>query len=474
VQALLAAIGREFPEFGTASGTRNVVRVSRAPGRLDVMGGSAEFGGGMTCSMTLDCGAAAAMTPRQDDRQMLFYFDPRDGRHFRISLTEVVTSTPEEMKLHLGEDVYSSIQLMTGCFALPIGKHLIDLQDRRRNGFDLAVASAIPPGAGVASRAALVAAILVNFREHFLLIQKLTPMGLAALCHDVLQHCDPLARDMTPALACCNGRAGTIFKHEGGDAQERPALPLPRGIRIIGIDTGVRRDPLGGQFERTRTAARMGQIMILAKMREMGEAAGMKLIADPMKGFLANLALDDYKKYFRSFLPEAMRGADFHSKFGSPGASRLIEDDVEYGVQSATDHHVHEPVRVKNFVQFMEQATALAPHSPQRSVTLDKAGHLMYASHISCTRDAKLGAPEADLLVDMVRKNERAGLYGAKITARGQGGTVAVLANDTEKASESIGAIAAEYQRQTGKVAEFFWKSSPGALEAGTEMVNLD
>jgi L-arabinokinase len=144
---------------------------------------------------------------------------------------------------------------------------------------------------------------------------------------------------------------------------------------------------------------------------------------------------------------------------------------VEYAVRPATDHHVHEAQRVRNFVQFIEEASAMPPHSGERGRTLDKAGHLMYASHVSYTRDAMLGADECDLLVELVRKNERMGFYGAKITGGGQGGTVAVLANDDERAREGIGAIVEEYEKRTGKKAEVFWGSSEGAWEAGSELV---
>ena len=68
-----------------------------------------------------------------------------------------------------------------------------------------------------------------------------------------------------------------------------------------------------------------------------------------------------------------------------------VEADVEYMVQSATDHHVHEARRVVNFVQFLEEAARQRPHTAERSRTLDKAGHLMYGSHVAYTRDAHWG-----------------------------------------------------------------------------------
>ncbi|HLL90644.1 MAG TPA: galactokinase family protein, partial [Tepidisphaeraceae bacterium] len=45
------------------------VRLSRAPGRLDVMGGIADYTGSLVCEATLDRAAAVALTGR-DDRQL--------------------------------------------------------------------------------------------------------------------------------------------------------------------------------------------------------------------------------------------------------------------------------------------------------------------------------------------------------------------------------------------------------------------
>jgi L-arabinokinase len=126
---------------------------------------------------------------------------------------------------------------------------------------------------------------------------------------------------------------------------------------------------------------------------------------------------------------------------------------------------------VKNFVQFLEAAAALPPDSPRRKLELDKAGHLMYASHVSYTKDALLGADECDLLVDLVRRRESSGFYGAKITGGGSGGTVAVLAESTPSADAAITQIMKEYEQKTGRKPEAFLDTSPGAWAVGTAMV---
>ena len=98
----------------------------------------------------------------------------------------------------------------------------------------------------------------------------------------------------------------------------------------------------------------------------------------------------------------------------------------------------------------------------------------MYASHLSYTNDAMLGAPECDVLVDLVKKRERAGLYGAKITGGGSGGTVAILRDEGTRADAALAEVMEEYRRGTGREPELFDGTSPGAWHVGTAQVRLE
>ena len=95
----------------------------------------------------------------------------------------------------------------------------------------------------------------------------------------------------------------------------------------------------------------------------------------------------------------------------------------------------------------------------------------MYASHKSYTDNAGLGAAEADVLVDLVKERESAGLYGARITGGGSGGTVAVLLDTTEPAAEAVGEIVAVYQERTGLAPDLLDSTSPGASHVGSELL---
>src|SRR2546423_613275 len=60
-------------ELGDSFHPARPIRVSRAPGRLDVMGGIADYTGSLVCEATLDRAAAVALQERDDgpgDRQL--------------------------------------------------------------------------------------------------------------------------------------------------------------------------------------------------------------------------------------------------------------------------------------------------------------------------------------------------------------------------------------------------------------------
>ena len=73
-------------------------------------------------------------------------------------------------------------------------------------------------------------------------------------------------------------------------------------------------------------------------------------------------------------------------------------------------------------------------------------------------------------MVELVREaGPAAGLFGAKITGGGSGGTVAVLGRSD--AGPAVREIARWYAMETGSEAEVFAGSGPGAEEIGVVRV---
>ena len=113
----------------------------------------------------------------------------------------------------------------------------------------------------------------------------------------------------------------------------------------------------------------------------------------------------------------------------------------------------------------MQEFARFAGRARSTTARLTQLGELMYQSHASYSA-CGLGCEGTDLLVDLVRQAGPAkGLFGAKITGGGSGGTVAVLGR--RGAGGAIQAIAEEYERQTGYRPYIFSGSSPGAAAFG-------
>jgi len=462
-------------ELGGTFDLQRPLRVSRAPACLDVMGGIAHYTGSMVCRMPLDRAAALALQVRADRQVQIFSFNLLDLNQpftLGISLDALAQSSLDALRQGFAQPGRAWAAHLAGPLRMLHEEKLIDLADPRITGVNLAVLSTIPLGAGLGSAAAIEVATMIALRDHFALQNQLDATRVATLCRAAHER---MAGDCGAAMdqaASCLGRQGMLLRCLCQPNQSSEFLPIPQGMCFIGIDSGVR-DPAAAQCRRrTRCAAFMGHRIIHEKMRQLGVAAGKTMIADPMGGFLGNLDPEDYKRFFRPYVPEKLSGRDFTQRYGSTiDPASPVEEDVEYAVQQAVDHHVLEARRVRNFVDYMGRSLGEAPGTRQRGSMLDRAGHLMYASHIAYSNDALLGDPRCDLLVEMVRKLEGRGLYGARITANGCGGTVAVLAAQTAHLDQTIAQIVADYQTQTGQKAEVFSASSPGAWETPSELV---
>ncbi|MFI5380216.1 MAG: hypothetical protein ACHRHE_13035 [Tepidisphaerales bacterium] len=453
------------------------------------MGGIAEYSGSLVCAAPLGLAAAVALSPRDDGDVQVFSFNLLDAnRPFtaRISLSALASASADRLRADVSQPGRRWAGYALGCVFMLHDRGLVDLADPRMKGINLAVLSTVPLDAGVGSSSALTVATMTGLRDHFGLRDRLDPLEMAALCQQVEHRIVGASCGIADPVTSCLGRERELLRMLCQPHELAPGLALPPKIRVVGIHSGVRDPSADARYARTRCAAFMAHAMILRRITEMAHEAqpsrpcssdhsrdGCATPADPTRGYLANLDQDHYKSLFRPLLPEILKGSDLLTRFQAQ-ASHLwcryadttvapVDPDTEYHVQQAADHHVLEARRVRQFVNFLEQAAGHEIGTRPRMLALDKAGHLMYASHISYTNDALLGAPECDLLVKLVRDREREGFYGARITSRGCGGTVAVLCNESERTDAALAAIMAEYEKQTGRKATLFAGTSPGA-----------
>src|SRR5678815_1883556 len=92
--------------------------VSRAPGRLDVMGGIADYTGSLVCEMPLDRAAAGALSQRDDHDLQVFSFNLHaEHKPFtlRIPLHALATQSLEDLRREFQEPGRAWAGYLAGC-----------------------------------------------------------------------------------------------------------------------------------------------------------------------------------------------------------------------------------------------------------------------------------------------------------------------------------------------------------------------
>src|SRR5687768_11800636 len=174
VGTLLRRVRGELGGFGGGSNlehpTSNIerrsgIRVSRAPGRLDVMGGIADYTGSLVCEGTLDRACAVALAERDDRQVQVFSFNLLDEHRpftLRVPLDALATRSVEDLRREFDEPGRKWAAYVAGCLFVLHEQGYVDLRDSSVRGLDIALYSTVPLGAGVSSSAAIEAATMVT------------------------------------------------------------------------------------------------------------------------------------------------------------------------------------------------------------------------------------------------------------------------------------------------------------------------
>ncbi len=444
------------------------VAVARAPGRLDVMGGIADYSGSLVLQLpTREAVLAAAQLDDSGEVRVVSLPAEAGGEARTLTLRRAEF----EGLLAGGYDAarqWFRRDPAAAWGAYVVGPLLVLAREcgvRCAGGLRVLVRSHVPEGKGVSSSAALEVATL-QAAAHLL---GAAPAGaeLARLCQLAENHVVGAPCGIMDQMTSALGRAGHLLALLCQPAEVRGFVPLPPGLGLWGIDSGIRHAVSGSDYTAVRAGAFMGY-RILADLAGLtplsaGPDGALRFDDPRWRGYLANLSPEEYAERYADRLPEAMRGDEFLRRYGgSTDAVARIDPGRTYAVRRPTAHPVHEHARVRRFGELLG--------GPPDEGRLRAMGELMYASHASYSA-CGLGSAGTDRLVELVREaGPAAGLYGAKITGGGSGGTVAVLGR--ADAGEAVAAVAGRYRAETGQGGPVFSGSSPGACAFGVLTVD--
>lgn len=471
------ALVRNEAAFFDATGP---IAGARAPGRLDVMGGVADYSGSIVMELPIAEAASVAWQWREDRELHIRTVGPESeglNPDVTLSLDDLIDGENrvrpiEEVKARLtAEPSTRWAAYLVGCYYVLLAAYSKVSQghvDERlgEQGANILLKSDVPLGAGVSSSAAIEVATMLALGEAAGV--QPSDLTLAAWCQRVENAIVGAPCGIMDQVTVALGEANalTVLRCQPHDLLGTQQIPI--GWRFVGIDSGVKHSVGGAAYSRARVGAFMGLKVIQLE-------SGGKLLDN----YLCNMSPDEFLAY-RDLIPDSLTGAEYHELYGRlPDRATRVDLAETYRPRACAEHPILENERVKHLFALLQIAVIRQEESLEvhGMVGLDEpvlleAGRLMYAAHASYGERLDLGSPETDLLVELVReRGPERGLYGAKITGGGAGGTVAVLCLDVPEAEEALREVCAAYTARTGLTPRTFIGSSPGAVAFGARLI---
>ena len=455
------------------------VTVARAPGRLDVMGGIADYSGSLVLQMPISEATLVALQLHPPGAggvvRAVSFGGAATGRvpAFEMPLSALFAgpgSAPTPLA-DLRARFSTQSEARWAAYVIGVIGVLAHEPEAREalaacGGLSILVSSAVPEGKGVSSSAAVEVGTMMAALGA-LGIELQPAERVALLCQKAENFVVGAPCGVMDQMASALGSEAMLLPLLCQPATLRPPVPIPAHLRFWGIDSGVRHSVGGSDYGTVRTATFMARAVLRKVLAERNAAAAASP-ATAMPAVPAEVAAVEHLvaispsllAELAPCLPDAILGAHFLGEYASHGdAATTVDPAATYDLRGCAAHPVHEHFRVGCF-------EALLRGSPSEA-QLVSLGELMYQSHASYSAIG-LGSEATDLLVQLVRAlGPTSGLYGAKITGGGSGGTVCVLGSATDKAAASFQEVLAKYAARSGHAPYVVSGSSHGAVAFG-------
>lgn len=459
-EEFLSVIGRASFSGRPLFDRARPLSIARAPGRLDVMGGFADYSGSLVLEMPIVEAAFVAVQPSAAPRVRLLSaaLDAGPDRALEFSLDDFKKEglTWAGARDFFGRDRASAWAGYVGGALTALAE---DYAAPPTSGLDVLLWSRVPEGKGVSSSAAIEVAALYALAA--VLDVPLDSVGAAFSCQRVENLVVGAPCGVMDQMTSSCGMAGQLLPLSCQPARLEPGFLIPEGLALWGIDSGIRHQVSGAEYREVRAAAFMGYRIIAERLSMPSESVApgqVRIRDDIFGGYLANVPPERFRSELSALLPERMTGREFLERHGGiTDALTRVQPASTYRVRAATSHPVFEQCRASEFRDCMRDGRGVA--EAERLGALMRGAHESYAA-------CGLSSTGTDRLVELVaEEGPEAGLFGAKITGGGSGGTVAVLGLDNSE--DAVRRVVRRYAAETGHAPYVFTGSSSGAAVFG-------
>jgi len=437
------------------------VFVARSPGRLDLMGGNDDYTGGMVFEATIREATWAAAQVRRD-QQVVLVNPQMAAQGWQARVEYSLESLTDEARVR--ELVNRDPRVRWTAYVVGLFYWLrMNRPAAVRHGATVYIESDVPLNKGVSSSAAIEVAVMKAAASAYGV--PLAGVELAEACQWAENVIAESACGIMDQIAVVLGDEGCVLPLVCQPCLPQPLVRLPSELTCWAIDSGVSHAVTGHEYEAARAAAYMGYKLICDHeglvIRPDEVSRIPRFTDDRWAGYLANLTPSLFRERYEPRLPESITGAAYlHLAQEHVDPFTKARPEVSYAVRACTRYAVEENERVRLFAELARGAN---PDDVRPAATL--MGELMYLSHYGYT-ETGLGNAATDLLVHLAREQgiER-GIFGAKVTGGGAGGTVAVLGLADRE--DALAQIVERYAAARGSEPYVFRGSSPGADRFG-------
>lgn len=378
-----------------------------APGRLDVLGGVADYSGALVLQTPIRALTRVTIFPRTEPG--IAFVSDQEGT--------ATLPWPEPLDLVAASGDIAALRVwldehkVARWARYPLGCLILfcQAQDwRPPAGLNFHIASDVPASMGVSSSAALEVATLRALEAAS--SRSFTGTALARLAQRGENEVVGAPCGLMDQLAAAHGVPGALLPILcRPDLLDEP-VPLPPGVIVAGWPSGVKHAVSGSPYSTARAASFMGKKIL--------ETALGRAVAH-----LAELSPSFVRTVTDELLPSSLSGEEFLARYGAvDDPLSRIEPKRRYSVRAAVAFPVEESFRCALATHLLRGIPAAGSRK-----ALEAVGELLYQAHAGYS-SIGLGCAETDAMVDIIRQlGPQRGFYGARVSGGGSGGTVVVL-----------------------------------------------